>query len=398
MSTSYIDLYEILDVFEDNSYQKIMMGAPYNNPDEIVIINCLKNNNLWAKEIFENAKETLSNLVHSEILPDSLILITEYQEGKTIGEYAQSIKDDNRRYYLSKNYLRAIAKYETFSSYIQTILVDQNQIIIQDNNLLMNNVMILDEQIQENISFNSAIEKIKLTLETIFYTGNQSFENNENERISAFLDTLSPNRNEYYCLSDIVIAYENAFSLSVNNTKTEDDAILMTTGLATDSPVKNLYNEIDNPSTEIPIEKNIETPIEEATKESIEKPIEENSKTNDVTTNKENKVKNIAKQKEVELDGLTVVNEMFDEQELEEKKQKSNSKWGLLLILILLLSAIGYGAYTHFHSTEKELIPLASFVRTVNDDKQFFENKSVAYGENNEITTSEWTVYSVVKL
>ncbi len=416
MNTSYIDLYEILDVFEDNAYQKIMMGAPYNNPEEIVIINCLKNNNSWAKKIFENAKNTLQNLIHSEILPDSLVLVTEYQEGITIDEYTMSIKDDNRRYYLAKNYLRSIATYGTFSPYMQTILVDQNQIIIQDNNLLMNSVMIIDQQIENNLPFASVIEKVKSTLETIFYTGQPSFDENENNRIQAFLVTLNPNRNEYHCLADIVVAFENAFALS-SNTPVKQDAIqeqqlnedtVVATAIATNG--LEHINSTNNTTSKMTVENiNNDIPQEPQAEElsgldalaGVGIGVAAGVAATDAAVNTSAASNaNTINQKEIELDGLTVVNEMFDEpqsqtEENYKDKDKNKKQWGLLLILLLLLAALGYLAYTRFYNPEKDMLPKAAFVRTVNDDKQYFQNNSVAFGKDNQVVSSEWTVYTI---
>lgn len=39
MSTSYTEKFNVLEVFEQNPYQKIMMGAQVNNPDDVVVIN-----------------------------------------------------------------------------------------------------------------------------------------------------------------------------------------------------------------------------------------------------------------------------------------------------------------------------------------------------------------------
>ncbi len=411
MSTSYIDLYEILDVFEDNAYQKIMMGTPYNNPEEIVIINCLNTNNSWAKKIFETAKSTLKNLVHSEILPDSLVLVTEYQEGKTIDEYIKSISDDNRRYYLAKNYLQSIAPYETFNSYMQTILVDKNQIIMQENNLLMNSVMIMDEQIENNLSFPAVIDKIKDSLETIFYAGTSSFDETANKRISAFIATLSPNRMEYHCIADIVVAFEKAFTIStdepmafapmsldsdeqeISNTQESDDAMFFEP-MALDTE----DNSLPTPETQ---EIDDSVSFEKISLDSEE----EDAASNDIAAGVAVGVAgvagvaaaNAANQKEIELDGLTVVNEMFDNSpEPEEKEKKDNKKSLLLLLLLLILLGIaGYKAYTHFYPAEQDLLPKASFIRTVNDNKQYFENKSVAFGKDNQVVSSEWTVYTI---
>ncbi len=416
MSKSYTDLYEVLDVFEDNAYQKIMMGSPYNNPEEIVIINNLKRNNPLAEKIFESAKFTLKNVLHSEVMADSLVLVTEYEEGLPVKEYLKSIKDDNIRYNLAKNYLRNIAIYETFSTYMQTIFVDQNQIIVRNNKLVMNGLMILDEQINVNLPFAATREKIYEALQTIFYEGKPKFDENEQKRIDAFFKSLSPKSNDYNSISDIIKGFEKAFVRSndhlqptpvptptatdehtknatpdkkaetpndINATNTENDTELT---LENHQNIKAINNTKE--SNSISNSKNKSADLSPVSKEAKQQNISESKQKSDVDNNRK---KRPPVSREVRINRSAIPNRS----QKKEKKRLDIMPILLLLVLVALLGGVLFMAYNHFFMKKTDLLPQASFDRTVQDDKQFFKNTSVAYGEDNELVESQWTVYSI---
>jgi hypothetical protein len=41
MRNSYIDKYDILEIFKDDAYQKILIGTSKENPNEVAVINLL---------------------------------------------------------------------------------------------------------------------------------------------------------------------------------------------------------------------------------------------------------------------------------------------------------------------------------------------------------------------
>ncbi len=97
MSTSYTEKFNVLEVFEQNPYQKIMMGAQVNNPDDVVVINVFKKGPQLAPDFLETAQNALSNVIHVEDNSDELVLVTDYQEGMSLHNYLEGVIADSEK-------------------------------------------------------------------------------------------------------------------------------------------------------------------------------------------------------------------------------------------------------------------------------------------------------------
>lgn len=352
MSSSYTEKFNVLEVFEQNPYQKIMMGAYVDNPDNVVVINVFKKGVYLSQEFLDTAKEALSNLIHSEENENEVVLVTDYQEGMSLVNYLESFTGDmSARTALADTYMQNILKYAKFNSYFKTIFLDDNQIIVQEEKLLMNELIIVDEQIEQSIQFDSVVSKVAATLSTIFNSGKQVDGSDEiKERVGAFLSSLSVNASLYKTLDELYDAYKKTFIFDA--TLEQDKAA--------------------------PIPVPVDLP---------------DSKTDPETRTDASEGSNeAAHQKEIELDGLEVVEDIFEDDDTEEGK-KNGGPIALILIAIALLAA--FFAFANPFSKEEVKLPEASFVRQEIDGKLHFENTSTAYGKDNSIVLSEWNVYSV---
>lgn len=362
MSASYTEKFNVLEVFEQNPYQKIMMGARIDNPDDVVVINVFKKGPHLAPDFLETAQEALSNIIHAEDGESEQILVTDYQEGMSLHNYLESVPADaDKRTELANAYLEKALKYNKFNNYFKTIFLDDNQIIVRDEALLLNELIIVDEQIENGHGFDNVVDKISSTLEVIFKSGKgQQHEGEVKGRIDAFISSLSVNSGVYKNLEDVQAAFKKTFIFdsSESEDKTVPPVIPVVTG--TDTPETPPAPPVDEQAPETP-------------------PTTEDTPSDP--------------QREVELEGLEVVNEIFDDANDEPEKKRNAGPLALILIAIAVIAA--FFAFANPFAEEEVKLPVASFVRQEIDGKLSFKNTSQVFGKDNSIVMSEWKVFAV---
>ncbi len=365
MSTSYTEKFNVLEVFEQNPYQKIMMGARIDNPDDVVVINVFKKGPHLAPDFLDTAQEALSNIIHAEDGEAEQVLVTDYQEGMSLHNYLEGFPADmNKRSELAYAYIQKTLHYDRFNNYFKSIFLDDNQIIVRDESILLNELIIVDEQIENGHGFEHVIEKISNTLELIFKSGKgTAIDGHDKERVDAFLSSLSINSDVYRNLDDVLNAFKKTFILTSEPTAGTPVPPII--------PIVNTENtdtsNVDPESGEILSDK-------------------DQMQTQNGDTSED-------RSKEVELEGLEVVNEIFDDASEEPEKKRNAGPFALILIAIAALAAFFVFANPF---GEKEIkLPEASFVRQEIDGKLHFKNTSQAFGTDNSIVQSEWNVFAV---
>jgi len=359
MSTSYTDKFNVLEVFEQNPYQKIMMGARIDNPDDVVVINVFKKGPHLAPDFLETAQTALSNIIHAEDSEGEQILVTDYQEGMSLHNYLEGFPSDmDQRSNLAYEYMTKTLNYNKFNNYFKSIFLDDNQIIIREGELLMNELIIVDEQIESGQNFDHVVEKIISTLNLIFKGGKgKQLDGQHKERVDAFLSSLKVNSGVYKNLDDIVNAFKKTFIYETSDTKSDDDVM---------TPIIPIVGGDSSDASETPDTPTPPTPEEPP---SGDKP------------------------KEVELEGLEVVNEIFDDAHDEPEKKRNAGPLALILIAIAAIAA--FFVFANPFDKEEIKLPEASFVRQEIEGKLHFKNTSQAFGKENSIIASVWDVYSV---
>lgn len=369
MSTSYTEKFNVLEVFEQNPYQKIMMGAQVNNPDDVVVINVFKKGPQLAPDFLETAQNALSNVIHVEDKSDELVLVTDYQEGMSLHNYLEGvITDSEKRIALAHTYMEKTLNYDKFNNYFKSIFLDDNQIIVREDQLLLNELIIVDEQIENGHGFDQVVDKISTTLEVIFNTGKGGgLEGQTKEQVDAFLNSLKVNTGVYKTLEEVVSAFKKTFIFETDSSEKPAAPIIgavNTSGEENDSDSKN---DSDSDTQE--------------------------ASAADQAPDQADKAKDQPRSKEVELEGLDVVNEIFDEADDTPDKKRNAGPLALILIALAVVAAVF--AFANPFADKETKIPEASFVRQEIDGKLHFKNTSQAYGKDNSIVMSEWSVFSV---
>lgn len=156
--------YRILDVFEKNPLQSLMLGSSADNPDDIVVINEIIWSPLFTRELAESIFDGLISLkAHSED-DTSCQLVTTYHKGMPIIKYlsSRSLPFSNR-INLCYGFLKDMVSYTAFQPWMQDILIDEDQIIVWEDQLLYNELLVFktdDASYPESIPFSKVQKKI----------------------------------------------------------------------------------------------------------------------------------------------------------------------------------------------------------------------------------------------
>lgn len=156
--------YKILDVFEKNAFQSMMLGSSVENPEDIVVINEVVWSPLFTPELLQTLLAGFINLQSHSEDEVSCQLVTPYHQGMPIGKYLVSRSlSFQHRINLCYEFLKALVSYSAFPPWIQDILIDEDQIIVWEDNLLYNELIILrtsDPAYPETVGFTRIQKKL----------------------------------------------------------------------------------------------------------------------------------------------------------------------------------------------------------------------------------------------
>ncbi len=156
--------YRILDVFEKNPLQSLMLGSSADNPDDIVVINEIIWSPLFTRELADSIFDGLISLkAHSED-DTSCQLVTTYHKGMPIIKYLSSrTLPFGNRINLCYGFLKDMVSYTAFRPWMQDILIDEDQIIVWEDQLLYNELLVFktdDADYPESVPFSKVQKKI----------------------------------------------------------------------------------------------------------------------------------------------------------------------------------------------------------------------------------------------
>ncbi|BEP28557.1 hypothetical protein [Helicovermis profundi] len=414
MSEQYKQLFNILEVFEKNDYQKILMGTKIDSADDVVVINIFNKNDIFNTEFFNNLKSSLTNLIHIEENENEIISVTEYKEGTSFSNYLkENTLSAEKANLLANEYINKINNYDSFNNYFKNIFIDENQIIVKDDHLFFNELIIIDDAIKSITPFNKVTSKITSVLNKI-----NKLTSNSSPRITDFVDELKNDSTKFLSFNSMRSAFEeNVISKDapINNDNSE---ILSNLGnaslgaLAAKSLLdkENTYevnaedlSETSSPNTP-EINDNLEEIKNDPTQNSSDEKLLTNSNTEDDfdldKSKNENKLDNSTKEdyandniinndsNEIELDGLNISN--INEDSTEERPEKKKTSGIILFALLGLLLAVAIVFILPLF--KKDQPPVASYERTSYEDSIKFTNTSKVFGKNNKIVKAVWTV------
>jgi len=181
--------YRIMDVFEKNPFQSLMLGASVENTDDIVVINEVLWSPLFTPQLVEMLTPALHSLRTHSVDQESCQLVTAYHQGLPVSKYITSRQPGFKtRINLCYEFLQAITAYDPLPAWVQDILIDEDQIIVWEGRLQYNELLVLktdDAARAGKVPFSRIRRKIARILEGL--TGNRP---EVTPALAAFLGSL----------------------------------------------------------------------------------------------------------------------------------------------------------------------------------------------------------------
>lgn len=407
MSNSYSEKFNVLEVFEQNPYQKIIMGTKKTSTDDVVVINVFNKGEHLDSKFVSDLFSSLQSLAFFEETDTELTIATNYNEGMSLSNYIESSElTDAYRKALATEYLKRLKNYESFDPYFLSLFAEDKQLIINEGDFVFNELLIFDENLKGTHTFDRVVEKISETLEKILLSPSAAGPSTYSEAaIPAFIESLKTTTGQYPDLDTLSSRLLDAFEGTVPSApeeKPKSTPVVApivpptpeTQEVVADKP--EVTQEAEVAQTPEPVEASVPvTPVPEVPSETASVPptVEDLSEeTSPVENTSDELTQASTDNNPIELEDVTYSDSDLDEifAETERENRKKRSMW-LFLIAILLIVGL-FGKFVFFK--EAKIPPVASFERIEQDDKIVFTNTSTANGDNNSITVAHWIVES----
>ena len=192
MSEAYMEQFNIKEILEQNSRQRILTGASKKSPEEAVVINRFYKDETFDENLHSLLKRALKNIIHIESTQNELILVTSYPEGAPLSKLIESprlMPSDRLR--LAELYLDQVSSYEVLPPAIQALLIDLNQFIVQDTGLEPKELIVLDRSYDERMESRAVSKKLSGALGLILKPDETEYEEFESDGIRNLMAGLS---------------------------------------------------------------------------------------------------------------------------------------------------------------------------------------------------------------
>ncbi|AOT69777.1 hypothetical protein [Geosporobacter ferrireducens] len=210
MDASYIEKYNILQTFQSNDHQKVFIGTVKDRDHEIVIINILRDlGDLWKKDK-EKLENALGNLLHLEIVEEGFVLVTTFKDAQPLEDYFnQTHVGIHKRMNILFAYLRDIVKYKELDYSLQSMLIDEAQILIDNHQPFLSELILIDKNLEMDTPFEGLVKKIAGVMKKILIAGS-SLED-ENKDMLQFIHKLENGEHTYKDIEDIYHAFRSYY-------------------------------------------------------------------------------------------------------------------------------------------------------------------------------------------
>ncbi|MBN2797191.1 MAG: hypothetical protein JXR88_17395 [Clostridia bacterium] len=194
--------YEIIEVFEENANQLVLLAVDNSQYEEIVIINKINKSNIIDEQFIKEYKLVANSLIQVGEEDELLIVVNAYKDSISLKDYlVQQRLDFNERIRLSKSFLSQISNYERFTPAMQNLFIHEDQLTIKNELLLFSDYIFL-----ENYNHTSSKERVYSSighiLDTILQLHRETI-TGEIASLKAFLTDLLENNVDFDCFNDV---------------------------------------------------------------------------------------------------------------------------------------------------------------------------------------------------
>lgn len=222
MKSSYLNRYNIVQTFKDNEFQKIFIGTDNKNNDSVVIntIYTDEGSSFWDS-IKENYNNFFNNIIYFEKLKNETVIVTKINEGIALSLYLDDfIPSFTERITLIHQYLKNIKKYEFLPNNIKSVLVDESQIVINENDLSLDELIIFNQDSFNIEKFDPVMDNIISILKKLTSVKDVNYEDLPMYvKVMEFIDKLQKNKSHYTSLEGLFTEFEalNIKSYAITN-------------------------------------------------------------------------------------------------------------------------------------------------------------------------------------
>ncbi|MEA3424153.1 MAG: hypothetical protein U9Q80_10220 [Bacillota bacterium] len=173
MDQIYNEIYKVINLFQENKYQKIYMGESIEDSALTIVITEFIKSDFIDKDFIDTLKNNLDNLLYFTENETTATFITRYDEGMSIFQVIENIPNTtNFRTNILHDYLNKLRKFDALLPIFQFILASNSQFYVEDNELIHNELIIIDEdKIDTTFSFTDVKNRIKdFSLMVLDYT------------------------------------------------------------------------------------------------------------------------------------------------------------------------------------------------------------------------------------
>ncbi len=384
--------YKILDVFEKNTLQSLMLGSSFENPEDIAVINEIIWSPLFTPELLQSLLGGFINLQSHSEDDVSCQLVTPYHKGMPIAKYlpSRSLSFQNR-INLCYEFLKAMVSYTDFPYWVQDILIDEDQIIVWEDQLLYNELLILktdEPSYPDRVSFSRIQKKLHGVL--VKMIGNSA---DASPALLSFMERLSANAPELNSLQAVYDDFQKVFLYDYY--LNQDDTVQPAAPVAA-IPVLPVEEPIPVDETELAVTEpdagpEPAFPGDEGICETDPEEIPEDAPM--LAPHAEMDAVDADMEKNLEL----FFNRDRTPAGVDENKEDAREKKKSLLWMILAAIGVILIVWAAIHTFLPAGKPVAAFTGTQKDGIWVLENKST-FTNKAAVKRCEWTVYQNGKL
>ena len=217
MNKELISKYKVVETFERNIYQEVLIAERIELPEDYVVINIVKVKNGIAKVAEELKHAELPFVIDKEINEDEVVLVTN-------GNIAESLLGYLERSSLTfdegvervEEFINVIRLYDSLSNALKKILINMNQIAIDNGEIVMSDLLLFDDVASLETNFQSVCRAVAGIIRGILVRTNGVTANEEYKSITyGFIEELEKSSEKYKSIFDIYIGFKSKI-LEVN--------------------------------------------------------------------------------------------------------------------------------------------------------------------------------------
>lgn len=138
--------YDIIDTFDENRYQTVLMGIDNSNYDDIVIINKLYKSEHINNDFMEHYKKIADNILSVYEADKEITVISQYEQASLLSDFiTESSLDLDERIRLGKSFLYQLSDFSSFNLGMQMVFIQSDQLTIKNGVLKFSNYIFLKE-------------------------------------------------------------------------------------------------------------------------------------------------------------------------------------------------------------------------------------------------------------